>query len=174
MAHFPALPGSYAIHYSLRLASRIQIGRLGEIHFPAGEYIYLGSARGPGGLRARLHRHLGATPVKRHWHIDHLHAIAQPRACCYLLDADLPKSSSSQSIECAWSRALASFAGATIPVKGFGATDCRGRCLAHLIAFPYETQPSNSLLVNPNIKKLLAKQANIHQKAIICSCLGRV
>ncbi|HEX9029228.1 MAG TPA: DUF123 domain-containing protein, partial [Anaerolineales bacterium] len=54
----PAAPGSYVLY--LRLSQRLElgVGRLGRLSFPAGEYLYLGSAGGPGGLRARLGRHI--------------------------------------------------------------------------------------------------------------------
>ena len=39
-------------------AQPISIGRLGQQHFPIGDYFYVGSARGAGGLRARVGRHL--------------------------------------------------------------------------------------------------------------------
>jgi len=41
-----------------------------------GYYIYIGSAFGPGGVRARMLRHLRADKPK-HWHIDYL------REFCY-------------------------------------------------------------------------------------------
>jgi Uri superfamily endonuclease len=46
--------------------------RVGKIYsgpIPGGSYIYIGSAWGPGGLGARLLRHLRKTK-KKHWHID--------------------------------------------------------------------------------------------------------
>ncbi|MBE0698753.1 MAG: DUF123 domain-containing protein, partial [Anaerolineaceae bacterium] len=71
----PGLCGSYALHLVLTGERSIRVGRLGEIVFPAGDYIYLGSAWGPGGLRARLAHHvrIASSP---HWHIDWLRRIA--------------------------------------------------------------------------------------------------
>ena len=45
------------------------IGRLGEFHFPAGRYVYTGSARR--NLDARVARHIRHDKAL-HWHIDYL------------------------------------------------------------------------------------------------------
>ena len=61
MIDIEALPterGSYALHLRLARSRVLQIGRLGRFTFPAGEYIYVGSALGAGGLRSRVGRHL--------------------------------------------------------------------------------------------------------------------
>jgi len=70
-----AIPGTYALilHLSKKL-ERIEIGKLGRFAFDAGFYVYVGSAFGPGGLKARLQRHL-RTDKPLHWHIDLLSAI---------------------------------------------------------------------------------------------------
>ncbi len=84
-----------------------------------GVYAYAGSALGPGGIRARCARHLRGNKVK-HWHVDWISTLATERRVatfdglgeCSLLD-----------------RLLAT--GATLPVPGFGSSDCR-RCRSHL------------------------------------------
>ena len=50
---------------------QLQIGRLGGMQLSKGWYVYVGSAFGPGGLAARVSRHLQRHKT-RHWHIDHL------------------------------------------------------------------------------------------------------
>ena len=47
--------------------------RFGKLTLAAGQYAYVGSAHGPGGLRARVGRHLRAEKPL-HWHIDYLTA----------------------------------------------------------------------------------------------------
>ncbi len=47
------------------------IGSLGRIQFRKGYYLYIGSACGSGGLRARIKRHLRRSK-NIHWHIDYL------------------------------------------------------------------------------------------------------
>ena len=70
MIRIPPNPGSYALEFTLYQPQRLTIGRLGEIYFPQGEYIYMGSALGPGGLGVRLGRHLKNDGFSCHWHID--------------------------------------------------------------------------------------------------------
>ncbi len=48
---------------------KITVGKLGDIDFKNGYYVYVGSALG--GLRQRLKRHLKREKKKR-WHIDYL------------------------------------------------------------------------------------------------------
>ena len=68
-----ARPGTYALVLSSRSTDLIQIGRLGALQLQSGSYVYVGSALGPGGVRARLAHHL--KPSRRpHWHIDYLRA----------------------------------------------------------------------------------------------------
>ena len=63
-------PGKYALVLSCANDARIQVGRIGKIHLQCGYYVYLGSALGPDGLRARIahHQKLATRP---HWHIDY-------------------------------------------------------------------------------------------------------
>ena len=71
----PSIPGTYALFLTLSVPAELTIGKLGAFAFPAGWYVYTGSARGPGGLQARLRHHL--RPASRpHWHIDHLRTQA--------------------------------------------------------------------------------------------------
>ncbi|MEO2141483.1 MAG: GIY-YIG nuclease family protein, partial [bacterium] len=63
--------GSYALVLRLPSRRRVAVGRLGEVDFPKGYYIYFGSALG--GLKARVARHL-RHEKKLHWHADYLSA----------------------------------------------------------------------------------------------------
>ena len=98
---------------------------------PPGLYLYAGSAWGPGGIRARVGRHL-RHPKSRVWHIDRLteaapvdDVIAFPGARECAIVAALPGAR-----ECA---IVAALPGARVPVPRFGASDCR-RCESHLLA----------------------------------------
>jgi Uri superfamily endonuclease len=122
----PACPGLYALWLRLPQTARLLVGQLGEFDFPAGDYIYLGSARGPGGLRARLGRHLRGDGWP-HWHIDSLRAVARPQAVWFAVDDRV--------IECDWVQVLGALSGAVALARGFGARDCRRRCPTHLIYF---------------------------------------
>ena len=126
----PKASGVYVLIFKLEAPLEIQVGRLGRQTLPAGHVLYVGSAFGPGGLRARLARHL-KSQKRKHWHIDALTSTISPAA--YLCDA------SGSRLECQWAQHLANLPGAVIPVPGFGSSDCRSGCAAHLIAFPVET-----------------------------------
>jgi Uri superfamily endonuclease len=132
MIELPDLPGTYAVSFTLPEAVKVSIGQLGRFDFPAGDYVYLGSAQGPGGLRARLERHLRSDKAI-HWHIDYLHPYLEVRAIGYLPSND--------NLECAWSQSLAVLPAARLPAPGFGASDCVRGCTAHLVVFPAGESP---------------------------------
>lgn len=116
----PRTPGAYAILF--RLDERVAFSRRPGPHiFMPGGYIYAGSAYGPGGLRARIGRHL--RPGKPlHWHIDHLTATAAAMWAVAVEGGE----------ECAIVRSLTRSGLFTPALRGFGATDCP-RCPAHLL-----------------------------------------
>jgi Uri superfamily endonuclease len=124
VSRLPRLAATYVLILRLPRALTITIGRLGRFEFPAGWYCYAGSARGSGGLTARISRHRRATKVP-HWHVDYLRAAAELVEIWYILGA--------RKRECAWARAMANLPGASLPVPRFGASDCR--CPAHLVHF---------------------------------------
>ena len=93
-----------------------------------GFFAYVGSARGPGGLRARLDRHFRAQR-KLHWHLDALLERASP--CGYLCLCG-------EANECALAAAIAEVA--ELAVAGFGCSDCH--CRSHLFRL---AGPSGSL-----------------------------
>lgn len=73
----PGEPGAYALTFRLDDPVTLPISSLKNPVLAAGTYVYAGSAFGPGGIRARVSRHL-RIEKKAHWHIDHLSA----RAAC--------------------------------------------------------------------------------------------
>jgi Uri superfamily endonuclease len=97
----------------------LTIGRLGTFDLVPGRYAYVGSAMA--GLEARVGRHLRGGG-KKHWHIDHLFEQASDRTA-YLIP-------SNSDIECALAEMIRELPGATMPIKGFGSSDCR--CGSHL------------------------------------------
>ena len=104
--------------------TRICIGRRAPIVLPIGWYVYSGSARR--GSSARLTRHLRKRKVLR-WHIDHLLTAPHARVTAVRFWPWKP------GLECAANQALVA-AGAKAPIAGFGSSDCRGGCPAHLVA----------------------------------------
>jgi Uri superfamily endonuclease len=127
----PPHPGVYALQLSIDESLSLHVGRLRSAYFPAGEYVYLGSACGPGGLQARLGRHLSRKFTRPHWHIDYLRPVTTLRAYCYLETE--PSTVSPKPLECLWSQALLKLPDASAPVRGFGSSDCRSGCRAHLV-----------------------------------------
>lgn len=104
----------------LNKSQTLAVGRLGELVFQAGYYLYVGNAFGSGGLAGRLRHHL--TSPKRHWHIDSLRAVAQLQGV-WLREG-------SQIRECQWAAELAKLPHLIRPHRGFGSSDCG--CPSHL------------------------------------------
>ncbi len=124
-------PGTYALILHLDHARTIEVGALGPVLFPAGWHLYLGSARGPGGLDARLARHRRRSGKRFHWHVDYLRA--QTRLVAVWIEKGQARR------ECDWAQTAASLPGASLPVRGFGASDCT--CAAHLFHYPTRPDP---------------------------------
>lgn len=129
MTAFPATPGDYLLVFESGAEVVLKVGKLGTVTLPAGRYAYVGSAHGPGGLRARLERHLRPAKIQ-HWHIDALTHERRPDRVFFRADPSRG--------ECAWVRALLALPGAAAPIRGFGSSDCRERCPAHLVRLPDE------------------------------------
>lgn len=125
-------PGTYALILQSDLTARVQIGHWREIEILPGYYIYIGSAFGPGGVRARVSRHL-RTDKPRHWHIDYLREFVTP------LEAWV--SYETERLEHQWAQAFYELGGMT-PIQGFGCSDCR--CYTHL--FHTLTKPADAWL----------------------------
>lgn len=66
--------GAYLILLRLTHAVECRVGALGKRHFPAGFYLYVGSAHNS--LSKRIKRHLKVSSNKR-WHLDYLRPYAQ-------------------------------------------------------------------------------------------------
>src|ERR1035441_8593615 len=122
-------PGTYVLVLSSRSTDLIQIGRLGALQLQSGFYVYVGSALGPGGVRARLAHHLKLSR-RPHWHIDHLRAHTRVEEIWYRFDT--------RRLEHAWAERIKRAEGVSVPLVGFGSTDCR--CESHL--FFFQQRPS--------------------------------
>lgn len=71
MSEIPVKPGTYCLMLKVIRPTWIRVGSLGRFRIGCGVYLYIGSARGVGGLRGRIGRHLRKVKSKR-WHIDYL------------------------------------------------------------------------------------------------------
>lgn len=124
--------GTYCLVLLLPAPARITAGRLDTFDLAAGWYLYFGSALG--GLRGRVMRHLRAQK-RRHWHVDYLLMPDSPSAAGGIAEVvEVWWVESPTRLECAWARAALASPGISVPIPGFGSSDCR--CPAHLIAWP--------------------------------------
>lgn len=123
MIDVPTAGGTYVLILKAASTRRVRIGSLGLLDLRPGYYAYVGSAFGPGGLRARIshHQHRSAKP---HWHIDYLR-----RATC-LVDIFFREY---EHAEHAWATAIAALPESTIVLPRFGSSDCS--CATHLYRF---------------------------------------
>ena len=127
LSDLPATPGSYALLLKVDAPLVLDMPRLGKVTLAAGQYAYVGSAHGPGGLRARVGRHLrAAKPL--HWHIDYLTAAVPV--------VHVVAVASTARLECSWAKRLMALSGASVPAPTFGSSDCRSGCPAHLVRLP--------------------------------------
>jgi Uri superfamily endonuclease len=108
----------------------VQIGRWREIEILPGYYIYIGSAFGPGGVRARVLRHLRRDKPK-HWHIDYLREFVIPLAAWIRYETTR--------LEHKWAQVFICMR-ETTPIRGFGCSDCK--CYSHL--FHSLTKPDSA------------------------------
>lgn len=107
---------TYQIEFRLSRKLWIEVGSLGRFLFPAGVYIYTGSARR--NLEARVARHRRRDKTLR-WHIDYL--LSRPWAHVIATRTGTQN-------ECELNQATTG----CIIVPGFGASDCRHGCGSHL------------------------------------------
>ena len=76
----PAEPGTYFLVLRCSSTRAVRVGRLGTMRLLPGYYLYVGSAYGPGGLRARIGHH--CHPADRlHWHVDYLRRLPAWNPC---------------------------------------------------------------------------------------------
>ncbi len=114
----PSAPGTYALVLYLDETQRFVVGGTGDQSFPAGNYVYVGSALG--GLWQRVGRHMRQDRRTR-WHIDYLLDHMALQEIWYAVGDERR--------ECSWARALAAAPGAE-PWGRLGASDCR--CATHV------------------------------------------
>lgn len=118
----PAVPGAYALVVDLAHGVTVALPGRAPVVLGAGRYVYCGSARGPGGIRARVGRHMKrGKPVR--WHIDRLTEAGAVPGVWVFPDGG----------ECAL---VADLAGWPVPLPGFGSSDCTA-CPSHLLGWPH-------------------------------------
>jgi len=122
-------PGTYILLLHCPRKASIQIGRWQRIELKIGYYLYVGSAFGPGGVRARVLRHARKGKTLR-WHIDYLNGYAQIIEVWF--------NHTPIHLEHSWARTLDKMDAAS-PIPRFGSSDCN--CPTHL--YYYATMPDS-------------------------------
>ena len=114
-------PGAYGIVIRLQKLVQLEIGKFDRVELPNGLYFYGGSAFGPGGLKARIGRHVRAKK-SLHWHIDHVTSQGK-----FVALGVVENGNECDLVAAAIARECAAF-----PVPGFGSSDCR-TCISHMV-----------------------------------------
>ncbi|PTD93686.1 DUF123 domain-containing protein [archaeon SCG-AAA382B04] len=117
------MKGIYSLIFDCK--GKIEVGSLGEKRFE-GTYCYIGSARGSGGIKSRLGRHIDLYKKKRdvrHWHIDYVLPNSQLIGYCF--------GQTEKDKECCLRRSISY----DMTIKGFGSSDCN--CSSHLLKINY-------------------------------------
>ncbi len=126
------LKGSYCLLVHLKYGSRVKIGKLGEINFKSGYYVYVGSALNS--LEGRIKRHL-RKDKKLFWHVDYLLDQKDAKIVGILFSISNIK----------WECQIAShIAENGIPISDFGCSDCK--CGSHLFYFEQFPDARNSCI----------------------------
>ena len=113
--------GTYALLLSATASMTVEVGALGAVGLAPGAFVYVGSAFGPGGLAARLRRHVQPQKASPHWHVDYLRAALSLHGAWISTD--------DARHECTWAQSIACLESSSIPLPGAGASDCA--CSTH-------------------------------------------
>lgn len=135
-------PGSYVIILACSGNAVVPIGKSKTLDLKPGYYAYCGSAFGPGGINARVNRHL-KVKKKKHWHIDYLRDKCTIKEVwvCY----------KKENLEHRWAEDFIIQKKSSTPLKKFGSTDCK--CQTHL--FHFISKPAVSwLTASRKIKRI--------------------
>ena len=116
-AKLPSAGGTYVLVFHSQHKGSIRIGSLGTLNTRPGYYLYVGSAFGSGGLRARVGRHALMRKTQR-WHIDYL--------ARYLYLVGVFYSQDQERYEHEWAGLIGEIESVSIPMAGFGASDIPG------------------------------------------------
>ena len=129
----------YFIIFRLDEDKKIQVGKLGEVEFRKGYYVYVGSAKR--GFSKRIRRHFSKNK-KLHWHVDYF-SIEANAIEAYRCNAD--------------EHTLAELAGRFMEgIKNFGSSDCK--CYSHLFYSP--SYPEEFINEAKKLNYILAERLN--------------
>ena len=144
-----SLPGTYSLILSSSVEKSVNISKLGTLFLKPGFYVYIGSAFGPGGLKARIKHHFSYS-TRPHWHLDYLRPALSVCEIWYTYDQTRR--------EHQWAAIHSQTRGSILPLPGFGSSDCR--CLSHL--FFYKSKPSGN-----HFRRKIRTEFNDHTRFMI-------
>ena len=143
--------GLYVLLLRVEKEITVTIGALGTWVLAPGYYCYIGSAMGSGGIAARVHRHFRRTtnddgksrPKRLHWHIDYV--LEKATIVSAVPFPQCPSGTrepwnSGMRAECALAEHIHAAFKASIPIPGFGASDCR--CSSHFFHLDAPLSPN--------------------------------
>ena len=123
---------TYCLIIKLNRKSRIKIGKLGEMDFKKGYYVYVGSALNS--IDSRIRRHL-SKEKKLFWHIDYLLNSLNSTVSEVILERSPEKWECNVAFE---------ISNKGTPIERFGCSDCK--CGSHLFYFEGGGAASNACL----------------------------
>ncbi len=126
------MKGTYCLIIEVKKKSTLKVGRLGQVEFKPGFYIYVGSALNS--LESRINRHL-SSKKKIHWHIDYLLVNSSSKI------KEVIYSVGEEKIECSVASLILD---KSSTVARFGSSDCR--CKSHLFYFEEYNKAQNVVL----------------------------
>ncbi len=115
--------GSYRIFLKIEKDIEVKAGALGKCYFPAGRYVYTGSAMSS--LSKRIERHMKKRKPMR-WHIDYL--LSNKEVTINKIEI-FP---SEKKEECEKNMEVIEKMKGTVIIKSFGSSDCNA-CPSHLL-----------------------------------------
>lgn len=127
----PETKGTYVVVAQVTQMRRLEVGSLGSFDLVPGFYLYVGSAFGSGGLRARIGHHLESV-AQPHWHIDYLLRIAAPVEVWF--------TTADRKLEHQWAELFENSSRFQIPIPRFGSSDYHRSRVSHL--FYSKRQPA--------------------------------
>lgn len=115
---------TYCLNLQISNNLKLAIGKLGEIEFPKGNYVYCGSAKRY--FNKRIERHQSKNK-KIHWHIDYLLKSE------FVKIISIDKFKQDEETECSLVQKFTNKNIALPFAKGFGSSDCKNGCYSHLL-----------------------------------------
>jgi Uri superfamily endonuclease len=115
------MKGTYCLIIEVTEDTTIEVGKVGELEFKEGFYIYVGSALNS--LESRIKRHL-SSKKKVYWHVDYL--LTRPES--YLREVFF--SIGEEKVECPIASLISK---ESSEIARFGCSDCK--CSSHLFYF---------------------------------------